>query len=89
MKYTLMRCQIKKIGSRVIELIFDFWNYEFDTGYEIKVNLWHMTAWIKQIEKYTAELSGHTYDISRWDLIIRNIKQMKLANWIVYKEGEK
>lgn len=69
-----------------MEMIFDLWNHEYETGYEIKITLWGMNAWVKLIEKYVAELRGHTYDISRWDLIIRNIKQQKMKNWIVYME---
>lgn len=89
MKYTLMRCHLSKKGKMFMELNFDLWNHEYETGYEIKVTLFRMAAWITYIEKYINILCGHSYDISRWDLIIRNIKQMKLDKWIVFEEGEK
>lgn len=84
MKYTLMRCNFSKKGSLFMELIFDLWNYEYEVGYEIKVNLMYMKSWENLIVEYISKLRGLTYDISRWDLIIRNIKQMKLNQWIVF-----
>ena len=89
MKYILMRCYINKKGYQFMELVFDLWNYEYETGYEIKVTLYKMSAWINQIQEYATKLCGRVYDISRWDLIIRNIKQMKLDKWVVFEEGEK
>lgn len=89
MKYILMRCYFSKKGSQFMELVFDLWNYEYDTGYEIKVTLYKMSAWTNLIQEYATKLCGHVYDISRWDMIIRNIKQMKLDKWIVFEEGEK
>ena len=89
MKYTLMRCSLVKKGSIFMELIFDLWNYEYETGYEIKVNLYQMTAWNDLIYEYIKKLSGHSYDISRWDLIIRNIKQKKLDKWVVFEERKR
>lgn len=84
MTYKLMRCNMKT-GTLVIEIMFDLWNHEYETGYEIKVTLWNMIAWRKHIEEYTKNLLGHTYDISRWDKIIRNMKQMKLSEWVIYE----
>lgn len=89
MKYALMRCYFSKKGSIYLELVFDLWNYEYETGYEIKVTLHQMSDWINQIQEYVNKLCGHVYDISRWDMIIRNIKQKKLNEWVVFEEGEK
>ena len=50
MKYILMRCYLKKNGYQFMELVFDLWNYEYETGYEIKVTLHNMSAWV--IEPY-------------------------------------
>lgn len=89
MKYILMRCYLSKKGFQFMELVFDLWNYQYETGYEIKVTLYKMSAWTNLIQEYATKLCGHAYDISRWDMIIRNIKQMKLDKWIVFEEGEK
>lgn len=85
MIYTLKRCPITKKGSLFMEVIFDLWNDEFETGYEIKVNLYNMSAWYNIIKSYLDRLCGKTYDISRWDKIIRNIKQQKIKDWAVYE----
>lgn len=89
MKYILMRCYLKKNGYQFMELVFDLWNYEYETGYEIKVTLHNMSAWVNLIQEYATKLCGRVYDISKWDLIIRNIKQKKLNKWVVFEEGEK
>lgn len=87
MEYTLKRCPIKRNGSLFSEMVFDLWNDEFQTGYEIKVTLYRMSAWHCEIEllSYLKLLLGRTYDISRWDKIIRNIKQKKIEEWVIYK----
>lgn len=81
MIYTLNRCHITKKGSLFMEVIFDLWNDEFQTGYEIKVSLYNMSAWYNELKLYLHQLGGLTYDISRWDKIIRNIKQQKIGEW--------
>lgn len=72
-----------------MEVIFDLWNDEFETGFEIKVNLYNMSAWytvyFNELKLYLNQLCGLTYDISRWDKIIRNIKQQKIGEWVIYK----
>lgn len=85
MIYTLKRCPIIKKGSLFMEVIFDLWNDEFETGYEIKVNLYNMLAWYNEVKLYLHQLCGLTYDISRWDKIIRNIKQQKIGEWVIYE----
>lgn len=89
MIYTLKRCPITKKGSLFMEVIFDLWNDEFETGYEIKVNLYNMSAWytvyFNELRLYLNQLCGLTYDISRWDKIIRNIKQQKIGDWVIYE----
>lgn len=84
MKYTLMRCYFKHRGSTFDTLVFDLWNNEFNTGYEINVTLYKMGDLITELEKYVKAIINQTYDISKWDLIIRNIKQKKLYSWRVY-----
>lgn len=85
MTYTLKRCYIPRKGALFMEVVFDLWNDEFQTGYEIKVLLYHMSAWYSVIKAYLAKLCSKTYDISRWDKIIRDIKQQKMENWVVYE----
>lgn len=89
MIYTLKRCPITKKGSFFFEVIFDLWNDEFQTGYEIKVNLYSQSAWYTfhyiELRLYLNQLCGLTYDISRWDKIIRNIKQQKIGEWVIYE----
>ena len=68
-----------------MEVMFDLWNDEFDTGYEIKVTLYNMSPWYNVIKSYLNQLCGRTYDISRWDKIIRNIKQQKMKEWVIYE----
>ena len=85
MTYTLKRCPLTKKGSLFMEVIFDLWNDEFNTGYEIKVILYNMSAWYNIIISYLDRLCGKTYDISRWDKIIRNIKQQKMKEWVIYE----
>lgn len=85
MIYTLKRCPLTKKGALFMEVIFDLWNDEFQTGYEIKVNLYNMSAWYNEIILYLNQLCGLTFDISRWDKIIRNIKQQKIKDWVIYE----
>lgn len=85
MIYTLKRCPITKKGSMFMEVVFDLWNDEFQTGYEIKVLLYNMSAWYNELRLYLHQLCGLTYDISRWDKIIRNIKQQKIGEWVIYE----
>lgn len=85
MIYTLQRCPITKKGSSFMEVVFDLWNDEFQTGYEIKVLLYNMSAWYNELRLYLHQLYGLTYDISRWDKIIRNIKQQKIGEWVIYE----
>lgn len=85
MIYTLKRCPITKKGSLFMEVIFDLWNDEFQTGYEIKVVLYNMSVRYNVIKLYLELLHGKTYDISRWDKIIRNIKQQKMEEWVIYE----
>lgn len=85
MIYTLQRCPITKKGSIFMEVNFDLWNDEFQTGYEIKVLLYNMSAWYNELRLYLHQLHGLTYDISRWDKIIRNIKQQKIGEWVIYE----
>lgn len=68
-----------------MEVIFDLWNDEFQTGYEIKVVLYNMSVRYNVIKLYLELLHGKTYDISRWDKIIRNIKQQKMEEWVIYE----
>lgn len=83
MKYGLMRCYFKHRGSTFATLVFDLWNYEFNTGYEIYVTLYKMGVLYIELDKYIHDLIGQVYDISKWDLIIRNIKQKKIYSWRV------
>lgn len=89
MTYTLKRCPITKKGSLFMEVIFDLWNDEFQTGYEIKVVLYNQSAWytvyFNELRLYLHRLCGLTYDISRWDKIIRDIKQQKMKDWVIYE----
>ena len=67
-----------------MEVIFDLWNDEFQTGYEIKVTLYNMSKWEIPLRSYLKLLCDREYDISRWDKIIRNIKQQKMLEWVIY-----
>lgn len=87
MKYTLKRCPLTRNGTLFKEIVFDLWNDEFQTGYEIKVTLCNMYPGRIELElmAYLNLLLGRTYDISRWDKIIRDIKQKKIEGWVIYK----
>lgn len=85
MKYVLKRCPIVKRGMLFMEVIFDLWNDEFQTGYEIKVTLCNMSKWEIPLLAYLKLLYEREYDISRWDKIIRNIKQQKMSEWVIYE----
>lgn len=91
MTYELKRVYCSRNGDNFHELIFDFWNYEYNTGYEIKVTLYKIGALFDLAFNYVRSLCGETYDISKWDLIIRNVKQRKVSTWkhtYTIKRGE-
>lgn len=78
MKYTLRRCCLSKRGAIFSELTFDLWNSEYNVGYEIKVTIWKHNIFAEELHQYARGFIGQTLDISKWDLIIRNIKQYRL-----------
>ena len=86
MTYELKRCYFKQRGTTFAVVVFDLWNSEFNTGYEIYVTLYRADVYMGYLEKYIKELVGCIYDISKWDFIIRNIKQKKINSWRVYPE---
>ena len=77
MIYRLMRINEKK-GDIFGEITFDLWNHEYNVGYEIKVTIYKYHVHINDILRYCHNLVGFTYDISKWDKIIRDIKQNKI-----------
>ena len=81
MKYELKRVYCSRKGSLYSEIIFDFWNNEYETGYEIKLTLYKFGALFDLAFNYVRSLCGETYDISKWDLILRNVKQRKVSTW--------
>lgn len=84
MVYTLNRVNLLKHGNNFDEIILDLWNHEFETGYEIKVTLYKSGDMYALACAYLKALCGKTYDISRWDLIIRNVKQKQMKRWVIY-----
>lgn len=83
MKYRLMRINEKR-GNIFGEVTFDLWNHEFEVGYEIKINIYRYHIYLNDILRYCHKLVGYTYDISKWDKIIRDIKQNKI-DWSLIK----
>lgn len=77
MIYRLMRIN-EKHGEIFGEITFDLWNHEYNVGYEIKVTILKNHVFIKDILRYCHNLIGFTYEISKWDKIIRDIKQNKI-----------
>lgn len=78
MIYRLMRIYPKR-GEIFGEIEFDLWNHEYNVGYIIKVTIYKNIIYkFDEYVKYCHNLVGFTYDISKWDKIIRDIKQNKI-----------
>ena len=81
MEYELKRVYYGRKGTAFREIILDLWNHNYETGYEIKITLYNFTGLFDLAYNYLRSLCGETYDISKWDLIIRNVKQRKVNTW--------
>lgn len=79
MTYQLRRVSVGKRGSHFSEIIFDLWNEEFRQGYEIKVTIWKYHCVYCELFEYAKQFTGQIKDISKWDKIIRNIREYKLG----------
>lgn len=80
MTYELKRVSVGKHGSHFSEIIFDLWNEEFKQGYEIKVTIWKYHCVFGDLFKYAKLFTGQIKEISKWDKIIRNIREYKLGD---------
>lgn len=77
MPYELRRINVKR-GEIFSEITFDLWNDEYSVGYEIKLTIWKYNIYFERYYQYSRSLVGKTLDISKWDKIIRDIKQNKI-----------
>lgn len=78
MIYRLMRITSKR-GEIFGEIEFDLWNHEYNVGYIIRLTIYKTCIYkLDDYIKYCRNLVGFTYDISKWDKIIRDIKQNKI-----------
>lgn len=75
MYYMLMRVHMLSRSSRYVVLVFDLWNEQLETGYEV-----HLTISAKKKQSAFAIAKDYIaciFDISDWDKIIREIKECK------------
>lgn len=80
MEYMLKRVSIGKHGINFSEIIFELWNDEYRQGYEIKVNIWKYNCVFGELFNYAKQFTGQIKEISKWDKIIRNIREYKLGD---------
>jgi len=77
MKYTLMRIRHYK-GTIFSCIIFEFWNSQYKTGYDIELTInCTVTAFHERVNIILPYV-GKTYDIGKWDKIIRDLKSGEL-----------
>lgn len=69
--YKLMRVFIKRFGMVGRCLVFDFWNYQENTGYEVHVIIYHD---INKAWRIASSYLGQTHTIVAWDELITYIK---------------
>lgn len=69
--YKLMRLYIKRLGMLERCLVFDFWNENERTGYEVHVIIYHDVnkAW-----RIASSYLDQTHTIVAWDELITCIK---------------
>lgn len=77
--YKLMRIWVKRFGIVGKILVFDLWNSEEHTGYEVHVTINHN---IKKAYNIAYNYIGQTHTNVAWDELITCIK----ADLIDYKE---
>lgn len=80
MTYQIKRVHPMRKGDKFREIWIDIWNYEYNTGYEVKVTIYNKSEIFDYILKYAQSFIGETLDISKIDYIIRKIKQGRVFN---------
>ena len=70
-QYELKRVWIKKFGLKGRILVFDLWNNEQSTGYEVHLIVYHG---INKAFRIAYDYIGKTFNINAWDELITCIK---------------